>query len=155
MFPIALPASAARFFHSPTHCISEFLCHKAQMQPVEMMVTARNTFEKPTYGLCASMNHLENAMPSPVEKGDRGAVDKDYPSIKGNKTNEKAPFSSETGERRFFYLIQLLFHVEICIWSEMKCFCSPFPLVLRDFSTLLHIAIYCFYITKQEYDRSK
>ncbi len=92
MFPFAFPASAARFLHSPTRCISEFLCHKAQMQPVEMTVTARNTFEKPTYGLCASMNHLENAMPSPVEKVDRGAVDKEYPGIKENEADEKIVF---------------------------------------------------------------
>ena len=57
-----------------------------------MMVTARGSFEKPAYGLCASMNHLINAMPSPVEKGDRGAVDKDYPGIKVNDTNEKSTF---------------------------------------------------------------
>jgi len=57
-----------------------------------MMVTARGSFEKPAYGLCASMNHLINAMPSPVEKGDRGAVDKDYPGIKVNDINEKSVF---------------------------------------------------------------
>ena len=57
-----------------------------------MMVTARGSFEKPAYGLCASMNHLINAMPSPVEKGDRGAVDKDYPGIKENEANEKSAF---------------------------------------------------------------
>ena len=50
------------------------------------------TFEKPAYGLFASVNHLENAMPSPVEKGDRGAVDKDYPGIKENEANEKSVF---------------------------------------------------------------
>ena len=57
-----------------------------------MMVTARGSFEKPAYGLCASMNHLINAMPSPVEKGDRGAVDKDYPGIQENEANEKSAF---------------------------------------------------------------
>ena len=31
-------------------------------------------------------------MPSPMEKGDREAVDKDYPGIKENETNEKASF---------------------------------------------------------------
>ena len=92
MFPLALPASAARFLNFPTHCISEFLCHKAQMRPVEMTVTAKGTFEKTAYGLCASVNHWENAMPSPMEKGDCGAVDKDYPDIKENETNEKSVF---------------------------------------------------------------
>ena len=57
-----------------------------------MMVTARGTFEKPVYGLCVSVNHLENARPSPVEKGDRGAVDKDYPGIKENDTKGKSAF---------------------------------------------------------------
>ena len=47
MFPLAFPTSAARFLHSPTHCISEFLWHKAQMRPVEMTVTARGTFDEP------------------------------------------------------------------------------------------------------------
>ena len=65
---------------------------------------------------------LENAMPSPLEKGDRGAVDKEYPGIKENETNEKAPFPSDTEERRFFRLFHLLFHAEICIWSETECF---------------------------------
>ena len=60
--------------------------------PVEITVTIRSTFEKPAYSLCASVNHLKNAMPSPVEKGDRGAVDKDYPGIKENETNEKSAF---------------------------------------------------------------
>ena len=71
--------------------------------------------EKPAYGLCAIVTNLENAMPSPVEKGDRGAVDKEYPGIKENDTNEKASFPSDTEERRFFCLIHLLFHAEICI----------------------------------------
>ena len=31
-------------------------------------------------------------MPSPLEKGDRGAVDKDYPGIKENDTKEKSVF---------------------------------------------------------------
>ena len=57
-----------------------------------MTVTARGSLKKPAYGLCASVNHLENAMPSPVEKGDRGAVDKDYPGIKENDANEKSAF---------------------------------------------------------------
>ena len=60
--------------------------------PVEIPVTIRDTFEKPAYGLCASVNHLENAMPSSVEKGDRGAVDKDYPGINESETNEKSAF---------------------------------------------------------------
>ena len=38
------------------------------------------------------MTDLENAMPSPMEKGDRGAVDKDYSGIKENETNEKSAF---------------------------------------------------------------
>ena len=46
----------------------------------------------PAYGLWASTIDLINAMPSPVEKGDRGAVDKDYPGIKENETNEKSVF---------------------------------------------------------------
>ena len=41
----------------------------ASWGPVEMTVTDRDSFEKPAYGLCASVNHLEDAMPSPVEKG--------------------------------------------------------------------------------------
>ena len=57
-----------------------------------MTVTARGTFKKPAYGLCASVNHLENAMPSPVEKGDRGVVDKDYPDINESDINEKSVF---------------------------------------------------------------
>ena len=57
-----------------------------------MTVTDRDSFDKPAYSLCASVNHSENAMPSPVEKGDRGAVDKDYPGIKENETNEKSVF---------------------------------------------------------------
>ena len=155
MFPFAFPASAARFLHSPTRCISEFLWHKAQMRPVEMTVTVRGTFEKSTYGLCVSVRSLENAMPSPVEKGDRGAVDKDYPGIKENETNKKASFSSDTEERRFFRWIQLISHTGICIWSEAKCFRSPFPLVLRDFSALLHIAFQSFCGIKHKCDRSK
>ncbi len=47
MFPLALPASAARFLHSPTHRDLLLLCHKAQMQPVEMTATARGTFDEP------------------------------------------------------------------------------------------------------------
>ena len=35
---------------------------------------------------------LENAMPSPLEKGDRGAVDKGYPGTKENDNNEKIVF---------------------------------------------------------------
>ena len=49
-------------------------------------------------------------MPSPVEKGDRGAVDKEYPGIKENDTNEKASFPSDTEERRFFRLIHFLLY---------------------------------------------
>ena len=60
--------------------------------PVEIPVTIRDTFEKPAYGLCASVNHLKNATPSSVEKGDRGAVDKDYPGINESETNEKSAF---------------------------------------------------------------
>ncbi len=69
MFPLALPASAARFLHSPTHRDLLLLYHQARIRPVEMTVTARGSLKKPAYGLCASVNHLENAMPSPVEKG--------------------------------------------------------------------------------------
>ena len=57
-----------------------------------MTVTDRGSFDKPAYSLCASVNHLEDAMPSPVEKGDRGAVDKDYPGINESETNEKSAF---------------------------------------------------------------
>ena len=92
MFPLALPASAARFLHSPTHCVSFLLPHQARIQPVEMTNLVSGTFKKSAYGLCVSVNHLENAMPSPVEKGDRGAVDKGYHGIKENDTNEKSVF---------------------------------------------------------------
>ena len=34
-------------------------------------------------------------------------------------------------------------------------FIKPFPLVLRDFSTLLHIQFHTFCITKHQYNRSK
>ena len=64
----------------------------ASWGPVEMTITDRGSFDEPAYGLCASVNHSENAMPSPVEKGDRGAVDKDYPGIKENEANEKSVF---------------------------------------------------------------
>ena len=57
-----------------------------------MTVAVNDIFEKFAYGLCASTIDLGNAMPSPVEKGDRGAVDKDYPGIKENETNEKSAF---------------------------------------------------------------
>ena len=57
-----------------------------------MTIVLSCTFEKFAYGLCVSVNHLENAMPSPMEKGDRGAVDKDYLGIKENETNEKSVF---------------------------------------------------------------
>ena len=93
MFPLALPASAARFLHSPTHRDLLLLYHQARIRPVEMTNLVSGTFKKSAYGLCVSVNHLENAMPSPVEKGDRGAVDKDYPGIKENDTNEKSVFS--------------------------------------------------------------
>ncbi len=82
MFLLALPASAARFLHSPTHRDLLLLYHQARIRPVEMTVTVSGTFEKSAYGLCVSVRSLENAMPSPLEKGDRGAVDKDYPGIK-------------------------------------------------------------------------
>ena len=57
-----------------------------------MTVAVSGTFEKFTYGLCVSVTDLINAMPSPLEKGDRGAVDKEYPGIKENETNEKSVF---------------------------------------------------------------
>ena len=120
-----------------------------------MTVAVSDIFEKFAYGLCVSVNHWENAMPSPMEKGDCGAVDKEYPGIKENETNKKAFFSSDTGKRCFFYLIQLLFHAGMLIWCEAKCFRSPFLLVLRDFSTLLHIAFQSFCVTKHKCDRSK
>ena len=68
---------------------------------------------------------------------------------------KKAPFSNDTVERRFFRSIQLVFQIEICSWSEAEGFRSPFPLVLRDFSTLLHIPFHFFYTIKHKYDRSK
>ena len=74
MFPLALPASAARFLHSPTHRDLLLLYRQARIRPVEMTNLVSGTFEKPAYGLFASVNHLEAAMPSPVEKGDREAV---------------------------------------------------------------------------------
>ena len=117
MFPFAFLASAARFLHSPTHCISEFLCHKAQMRPVEMTVTVRGTFEKSTYGLCVSVRSLENAMPSPVEKGDRGAVDKDYPGIKENETNEKKRLSQVTLEKNASFVRFNLHFMSECLFG--------------------------------------
>ncbi len=54
--------------------------------------TDRDTFELLAYGLFSNVTDLENAMPSPMEKGDRGAVDKGYPDIKENKANEKSVF---------------------------------------------------------------
>ena len=57
-----------------------------------MTIAVSSTFEKFACRLCASVTDLENAMPSPVEKGDRGAVDKDYPGIKENDTKEKSVF---------------------------------------------------------------
>ena len=54
MFPSALPASAARFLHSPTHPVLFLLHHQAQIRPVEMTDKERVTFEVPdpfyTYG---------------------------------------------------------------------------------------------------------
>ena len=57
-----------------------------------MTVAVSGPFEKFAYRLCTSVKDLENAMPSPVEKGDREAVDKDYPGIKENETKEKSVF---------------------------------------------------------------
>ncbi len=92
MFPLALPANAARFLHSGIQIDLLLPLHFAQMRSVEMTIAISSIFEKLAYGLCASVTNLENAMPSPVEKGDRGAVDKDYPSIKENETNKKSVF---------------------------------------------------------------
>ena len=47
MFPLALPASAARFLHSPTHRDLLLLYHQARIRPVEMTITARGTFDEP------------------------------------------------------------------------------------------------------------
>ena len=60
--------------------------------PIHRMYPVFITSKKPAYGLFASVNHLENAMLSPVEKGDRGAVNKDYPGIKENDANERSVF---------------------------------------------------------------
>ena len=57
-----------------------------------MTVAVNDIFEKFAYGLYVSVKHLKNAMPSPVEKGDRGAVDKEYPGIKENEADEKSAF---------------------------------------------------------------
>ena len=92
MFPLALPASATRFLHSGIQIYLHLPLHFARMRSVEMTIAISGTFEKSAYGLCASVTDLENAMPSPLEKGDRGAVDKDYPGIKENETNEKSVF---------------------------------------------------------------
>ena len=54
--------------------------------------TVRGTFESLAYGLFASMMDLENAIPSPMEKGDRGAVDKGNPGIKESDAYEKSAF---------------------------------------------------------------
>ena len=67
--------------------------------------TVRGTFESLAYGLFASMMDLENAMPSPMEKGDRGAVDKGNPGIKESDAYEKKRLSPVcTSERCSFYL---------------------------------------------------
>ena len=92
MCHLALPASAARFLHSGIQIDLHLPLHFARMRSVEMTVAVSGTFEKYAYGLCTGMTNLKNAMPSPMEKGDRGAVDKDYPGIKENETNEKSAF---------------------------------------------------------------
>ncbi len=92
MFPLALPVSAASFLHSGRQIDLQLPLHFARIRSVEMTVAVSGTFEKSAYGLCASVTDLGNAMPSPVEKGDRGAVDKDYPDTKANETNEKSVF---------------------------------------------------------------
>ena len=92
MFPLALPASAARFLHLGIQIYLHLLLRFARMRSVEMTVAVSGTFEKYAYGLCTGMTNSKNAMPSPVEKGDRGAVDKEYPGIKENDTNEKSAF---------------------------------------------------------------
>ena len=43
-------------------------------------------------------------MPSPMEKGDRGAVDKDYLGIKENETNEKKRLSQVILEKDVFFI---------------------------------------------------
>ena len=47
MFPLALPASAARFLHSGVQIYLHLLLRFARMRPVEMTVTARGTFDEP------------------------------------------------------------------------------------------------------------
>ena len=59
--------------NSPTHPFLSHLYHKAQIRPVESKYHAYDKREN---------DSMKNAKPSPVEKGDRGAVDKAYPGIK-------------------------------------------------------------------------
>ena len=47
MFPLALPASAARFLHSGIQIYLHLSFHFARIRPVEMTVTATGTFEEP------------------------------------------------------------------------------------------------------------
>ena len=68
MFPLALPASAARFLHSGIQIYLPLPLHFARIRSVEMTVAVSDTFEKLAYGLCVIVKDLENAMPSPIEK---------------------------------------------------------------------------------------
>ena len=53
---------------------------------------------------------MESAMPSPVEKGDRGAVDQGYPGIKEGGERRKQRFTVYDGrEGRYFLLYQMVF----------------------------------------------
>jgi len=92
MFPLALPASATRFLHSGIQIYLPLPLHFTRIRSVEMTVAVSGTFEKYAYGLCTGMTDSKNAMPSPLEKGDRRAVDKEYPGIKENDTNGKSAF---------------------------------------------------------------
>ena len=47
MFPLALPASAARFLHSGIQIYLHLLLHFARMRSVEMTKTVRGTFDEP------------------------------------------------------------------------------------------------------------
>ena len=82
-----------------------------------MTIVLSCTFEKFAYGLCVSVNHLENAMPSSMEKGDRGAVDKDYPGIKENETNEKKRLSQVTLEKNASFVRFNLHFMSECLFG--------------------------------------
>ena len=75
---------------------------------------------KHAYGLWASVKLLESAMPSPVEKGDRGAVDKDYPGIKENETNEKKRLSQVTLEKNASFVRFNLHFMPECLFGVKR-----------------------------------